>query len=45
MKKNIPRILLLFFIPWIGFSQTNKEVSAETLIQELKFVEFMSSNK
>ncbi|MFT4782079.1 MAG: extracellular elastinolytic metalloproteinase, partial [Pseudohongiellaceae bacterium] len=34
MKKNIPRILLLLFIPWIGFSQTNKEVSAETLIQE-----------
>jgi extracellular elastinolytic metalloproteinase len=34
MKKNIPRILLILFIPWIGFSQTNKEVSAETLIQE-----------
>jgi extracellular elastinolytic metalloproteinase len=34
MKKNILRILLILFIPWIGFSQTNKEVSAETLIQE-----------
>jgi hypothetical protein len=34
MKKNIPRILLILFIPWIGFSQTNKDVSAETLIQE-----------
>jgi extracellular elastinolytic metalloproteinase len=34
MKNNYSRILLLLFIPWIGFSQTNKEVSAETLIQE-----------
>jgi extracellular elastinolytic metalloproteinase len=34
MKKKFLRILLILFIPWIGFSQTNKEVSAETLIQE-----------
>jgi extracellular elastinolytic metalloproteinase len=34
MKNNYSRILLLLFIPWIGFSQTNKDVSAETLIQE-----------
>jgi hypothetical protein len=28
------RIFLILFIPWIGFSQTNNGVAAETLIQE-----------
>ena len=34
MKNNYLCIFLILFIPWIGFSQTNKDVSAETLIQE-----------
>tara|TARA_B110000902_G_scaffold141646_1_gene163574 strand:+ start:400 stop:4317 length:3918 start_codon:yes stop_codon:yes gene_type:complete len=34
MKKSYLSIVLILCIPFIGFSQTNKNVSAETLIQE-----------
>jgi hypothetical protein len=34
MKKSYASILLVFLMPLIGFSQINKNVSAETLIQQ-----------